>query len=876
MVDLLAQSLIKNHIIRAAAVEDAVQRQVVEGGSLDTVLLENGAITEPFVLGALSEAYQMPSAGRNEIEAVAPYIPRLFPLLFAETYHLVPFRLEGQDLGVLVNRPADPQLYARIRERLSLNVQPSVTTEVRLHHAMCRLYGTQLLPRFRTLLAKLDGDAALDALVSHVDGAGTQHVLSWGLSTVRQTPARRKEDVRQKGGLLSRLVAAQDRDAIVDILLEVMATTFEFVAMFVIHGEQVNGWRGIDPESSARIARVTLPVSLPSVFQTIYATSGHYLGPLPSNSVNAQLIEDLGRTAPRAAFLAPILVGGKLAAIVYADNGAKPVSSKRVASLLLVTHRAGMCLEALIRRKKSATGKMIAGAAAPVAATPEAPEAPDAAAVELALSAPIATDAEVTVLEDEEYELLPEISEIGPAPSTPFADPAAATAEHAAPEVELLPGMEGDATTTATARDPDPWESVQVDSINDSPFSGAFAVDTSPEAATADFRKGIEGVASVAPPPADDGGGELCVSVETAEEAAGTDGEYVAFADITDSPEESVGDWEDVLVETAGLERGAVVAPAAAKAPPPSVTWEHVIAEAEAAPDIMAAAASRSVEIAGTRMDETAMLLDSLDANDPEVWRRAIEKLLAVGSSADEELARRFPGRVAVDPFASDLRLPPFSRCSGITALLAARGAGAAELVLPNFESDDRLRRFFAIYYLYAVAYPPAIEMLSRRLYDAEPRNRFLAADALRVYRSEPSYRRIVQGLRDHLKVPVFEAQVATVQVLGQLREPSAVPSLIPLVVSPRQGLARAASSALTVICGQNFGADVARWAEWWQSHFNKPRESWLTDGTRHDDPVVKKIATRELQLLTGHVEQTDSGATPEPETDRRPAAPLA
>src|SRR5205814_2370102 len=148
--------------------------------------------------------------------------------------------------------------------------------------------------------------------------------------------------------------------------------------------------------------------------------------------------------------------------------------------------------------------------------------------------------------------------------------------------------------------------------------------------------------------------------------------------------------------------------------------------------------------------------------------------------------------------------------------------------------SNDRLRRFFAVYFLYAVPYPPALELLARRLYDAEPRNRYLAADTLRNYRHLPGYRRILQGLRDHLKVPVFESQVATVQVLGQLRDPSAVPSLIPLVVSPRQALSRAALSALTVICTQSFGKDVTRWAEWWQTHFNKPRESWLHEGMRH------------------------------------------
>jgi HEAT repeat protein len=191
---------------------------------------------------------------------------------------------------------------------------------------------------------------------------------------------------------------------------------------------------------------------------------------------------------------------------------------------------------------------------------------------------------------------------------------------------------------------------------------------------------------------------------------------------------------------------------------------------------------------------------------------------------------------------------------------------------LPHLESNDRVKRFFAIYFLYAVRYPAALELLARRIYDSEPRNRYLAADALRTYRTEPAYRRIVQSLRDHLKVPVVEAQVATVQVLGQLRDPSCVPSLIPLVVSPRQALARASASALTVICTQAFGANVARWAEWWQTHFNKPREAWLVEGMRHDDPGIRRIAAREFQLLTGRPSPTSSSAIVE-SAEPRPTA---
>jgi hypothetical protein len=948
VTDLYAQALLEHHVVTAEAVEEALQNQVVQGGSLDTNLLEKGVAAEADLLRMLGDVFSLPTAGRNDIDAIPPHVPRLFPLVFAETYHLVPYRLVGQNLGVLVNRPGGSVPIERIEERLQLNVKPTLTTEVRLHYAMYRLYGTELRPRFRDLLVALDGDEVLTKAGN--PSSPTSHMLTWGLPAGRVEPPRSEGQRRQPirvAGLLGRLAAANDRDTIISILMEVVLSTFEFAAIFLVQGDRVNGWRGANPTETERVARISLPIQLPSVFQTIYATNGHYLGPLPANSVNTGLVEDLGRSPPRTAFLAPILVGGKLAAIIFADNGSRGVPSKRVSTLLLLCHRAGQCLEGLIHRRKALgvpPPPQLAGAEklttdnqeAPtqvahgyyepvvdppqvfsdetsmhseVAATPPLPpvetkpangtdEAAEGGelvdelaeemqpAVQIGEGAPAAPQMEENAgIGDEPIaplqwgvttgvETAPRIGESTRAEDAAGAAPQwgesadAGAAPAAAPSAVARLGETAaiDPTERVQLIEPpplepvvshdeveakDPWQSVQLDNLDTSGVRGDFSEDASPEAATAAFARGV---ASVSPEP-------LPVSAPEPP----IEKPYVAFADVDEAPGESVGEWEDVFVETlAGdrVDREAEEAPSSRA--PPAVTWEDVIAEAENAPRLTAPAPSGPIEVAGTVVDEKEILLDSLQASEPEAWKTAVDKLSLLGSSLDDELKAAFPGAIRLDPFAPGVKLPPFSQCSGLTALLAARGAGAASVVLPFLESNEKSERFFAIYFLYAVPYPAALELLARRLYDAEPRNRFLAADALRTYRQEPGYRRIIQGLRDHLKVPVLEAQVATVQVLGQLRDPSAVPSLIPLVVSPRKALARASTSALTVICGQSFGAEVAHWAEWWQSHFNKPREAWLVEGMRHPDANIRRIAAREFQLLTGRTAPTDSGVTPE------------
>ncbi len=775
----LSQTLLKERVVASTQLDEALERQVVFGGSLDTNLLESGTVSEQDLLHALSLTFKAPPAAKANIDQIGAHIPRLFPLVFAETYHMVPYRLVEEDLWVLVNGAPDEQLLARIHERLRLRVMPAVTTEVRLHYAMHRLYGTTLLPRFSNLIQKLDGE-----LPKAPEGVGArEHVLSWGMQSAPIAPTRARGDKKRATidlrALLARLDAATDRDSIVEILLSATIGIFDFAGLFLVQGDTVNGWRGTTPDATGKIVRVSLKVELPSVFQTIYATQGHYLGPLPQNSINAKLLADMGRTPPRAALVAPITVGGKLAAMLYADNGAAGVPPKRVAAVLMLAQRAGMCLETLLRRRKQLAAQQASAAPTPT---------------------PPAASGDGWMVQSRRVELVAE-------------EPAAAA--------RALPV---DASAIAEASQDEVIVGADAEQHHIEPVANAAFLET-PEVTEIHEVEEVE---------------------EVEAEVVGDQG-YEAFADVKDS--EALDDWEDVLLEAAssatedkGVERK--------KHAPPSVTWEDVIAEAERSATLLSA--PQSIEVAGQVVDEKDLLFDGLEAQDPETRRNAIQRLAALGSSIDNDLRDRFPGPLSFDPLAPDVRLPPFRRVNGFCELLATRGDSAAGIVLAHLESEDARRRFFAIYFLHAVHYPPALGGLARRLYDTEPRNRYLAADALRTYGKEAGYTHIVQGLRDQLKVPILETQVTTIEVLGQLREPSAVPSLIPLVMAPRPEVQSAAASALAVICAQAFGPDVTRWAQWWQSHFNRPRGAWLVEGLRHPHPAIVRIAHGELMLLSG------------------------
>lgn len=787
MSERLAQILESERLVSREILDEAQRRRVLYEGSLDTNLLELGVIGESDLSRALGEAYRLPVGEKSDIDTVEAHIPRIFPLQFAEAYRMVPFRLIGPNLSVLVNSEPDPQLFARIRERLQLHVNATVTTEARLHYAMHRLYATKLLPRFASLLSRLDGEPPRPL---HEPPAG-EHFLSWGLPSSSLDGAVRRKGVSRSGSdiaaLLARLDTAPNRDAVVEILLEIAVGVFDYVCMFVVQGDHINGWRGVDPEHTARIAQISIPVANPSVFQTIYATQGHYLGPLPKNRFNEDLLRQLGREPPRTALLAPILVRGKLVAVVYADNGPRSVPSRRVSGLLLLAHRVGMCLENLIRRHK----RMQAAGAGPQARATESP----------AVQAPAAT-VRPPRMEDE--------------PEAPPLEEPELLAEGDFEIIEEDPDVIGDGSP-----EEDSWSDVDV---------------------------GWE------------------EALPAAAEAAGeADDGYVAFSDVGDSPEESLADWEDVLVDAASssMESSAPHPAPRAYHAKPAVDWNDVIAEAMAAPSLINGRSEQPIEVAGTQVDPIDLLFDSLGALDASTRSGAVDRLLLLGSNIDNVIQSRFPGPLTLDPFAEGASLASFQNLGGLCELLQRRGQSVAGLVLPFLESQDRNQRFVATYFFLAVQYPTALDSVARRLYDVEPRIRYLAADALRGYTGEAAYTRILQSLREQLKVPVLETQVTTVQVLGQLRDPRAVPSLIPLVVSPQPPLRAAATSALAVICAQAFDQDVSQWAEWWRASYVKPREAWLVASLRHDNPHLQRIAFNELQLMTGYTGSFDPSGSP-------------
>ena len=211
------------------------------------------------------------------------------------------------------------------------------------------------------LLARSEGEPAAPALdVAARAALLEQHVDERDRAADASKRARLEERVRWTvDDAIAELAMADDRDAIVDVVLRFAHRRLSTVVMFVVSNRgaisRFEGWDAIDPVWSFRDMD-TLHISTTGdhVLAKLHDMKSPFLGPLDAKD---PLAIALGRT-PRAAVLVPVFIGDRLAAVLYGDCGKDSIPPSALAELHMVVPRFGNALRNLIvRHKRAATGK---------------------------------------------------------------------------------------------------------------------------------------------------------------------------------------------------------------------------------------------------------------------------------------------------------------------------------------------------------------------------------------------------------------------------------------------------------------------------------------------------------------------------------------
>src|SRR5262249_53676517 len=100
MPSRLSSLLVRDGLVGVKRMEKAFQRQVIYGGSLDTILLEMGLVPEERLTQYLALASGLPPAARDEGIAADPAATSVITREMSERYRAVPVAIENDAVRI--------------------------------------------------------------------------------------------------------------------------------------------------------------------------------------------------------------------------------------------------------------------------------------------------------------------------------------------------------------------------------------------------------------------------------------------------------------------------------------------------------------------------------------------------------------------------------------------------------------------------------------------------------------------------------------------------------------------------------------------------------------------------------------------------------
>ena len=378
----LGELLIKKNLLTQAQLEEALQAQVIFGGTLGTILIEMGLITENVLAEILAHLLNLPCLKPNQLENIPEHVINIISPELAEKHKVVPVSVNGKKLTLAMESPHDLKSIDEISFRTGYIIQPILALEVRLIFALENYYGVKRTMRYiappQHVRDELDKAPIFHTPAGPIAATDTDEDLSEpGSEQVYQRPdstaAKAKQEQPAEGieelddsdviedlveeevtlASTSRaLIKTSDRNDVADAIIKHLGAHYARAALFMVVAGQVTGWRSV--KAGVPIPgfdQFQLPLSEPSVLKTAVKSNSYFLGPIQHSGANLALTTFLGKPSPTTALLIPMSMLGRVVGLIYVDDPDADLS-QAVVDVQQLASKALMAFEILILHNK--------------------------------------------------------------------------------------------------------------------------------------------------------------------------------------------------------------------------------------------------------------------------------------------------------------------------------------------------------------------------------------------------------------------------------------------------------------------------------------------------------------------------------------------
>lgn len=152
----LASLLTRDAVVSVELIERALERQTLEGGELDTALLELNAVPENVLAAYRAALYRSEPVGRGELLRVESAVIDCVTGKHAQRFHVIPVAMQEGMLVVASATPLTDEARTTLEAAAASPISVRITTEARIVSALERYYGVSIPERMRKLCAELD------------------------------------------------------------------------------------------------------------------------------------------------------------------------------------------------------------------------------------------------------------------------------------------------------------------------------------------------------------------------------------------------------------------------------------------------------------------------------------------------------------------------------------------------------------------------------------------------------------------------------------------------------------------------------------------------------------------------------------------------
>jgi hypothetical protein len=796
MTSKLSSLLVQEGLVSAKKMAEAFQRQVIYGGTLDTILLEMDVIDEGLLIDALGRAAQLRTAGDlPSAEALqAAGASRWFAHSVCERYRAAPVSLEGNVLRVLVIDPPDRKQLDELGYLLSLSVDPLIVPEHRFMQAVEMVYKVPLPARFQSLIGKLRLRAAT-------------------------APPKPKPEPPKPEPPKPQPPKPEEPKFRDDLKTEVMPVLDPALA------------RAAEPIKAEVPANVvvtpkieTYETALPTISMP---TLSREMLQKPAPEAEREVVSDLPTPAPvhemdesptpRLTLRQDGSPLAQIAAEVPARVPDKDVPAQELLALPL--DEAIKLLEAAADRD-AIFESLCLGARSQLEFVALLTVQGEQALGRLALSNTWAAReivARIAVPLDRPSSLqtvsrthAPFLGRLGDEPVSQ--DALQALGRKSPMAGVIVPVVLRERTVALLYGD-----------AGGSPVDGAIVAGLSSLAAAASRafqrlilkQKGGDYSKTQAPRK------EAKLAAAATEEAKG-------------------GSWGAAQDPKAGKVRAAAGGLAAAMgikdAPVPRSSIHEMPTQ-------------QIRQLDPQTLDLDAMI-SSVLMNDERAQQSA-DALVRMGERGALVVVARMPGPLKLARHTLRGTAPPLGEHGPLLQLVARFGKNALGPLLARLNDSSTDVRYYAALGVGELKAPEAVAALGQRIFDGDAGVRRVALQGLARYGEIAEMHRLIESLRGELPGADPLRQQLAAEALGTLRDAESVPRLIDLVKDDEAAVVLAARHALLDITKQDFGNSRWRWRSWWERHRNEPRLEWLLEGLGHAEAEVRESASEELRTLS-------------------------